>query len=52
MLVTFLFGDRSNLFQLNIDLKQALQSENQEILKRIDRVAQDVEYRQHSTILI
>ena len=35
-----------------IDLKQALQKENQEILKRIDRVAQDVEYRQHRTILI
>lgn len=35
-----------------IDLKQALESENREILKRIDRVAQDVEYRQHRTILI
>jgi hypothetical protein len=34
-----------------IDLKKALATSNEEILQRIDRVADDVEFRQHRTIL-
>nr|MDJ0648824.1 hypothetical protein [Xenococcaceae cyanobacterium MO_188.B19] len=35
-----------------IDLKQALKGESREIIKRIEQVAQDVEYKQHKTILL
>ena len=35
-----------------IDLKQALRGESQEIIKRIEQVAQDVEYKQHKIIFI
>ncbi|HEY9783156.1 MAG TPA: hypothetical protein V6D09_23820 [Leptolyngbyaceae cyanobacterium] len=34
-----------------IDLKKALKDQGTEIIKRIDQVAQDVEYRHHRTIL-
>ena len=34
-----------------IDLKQVLQGESTEIIKHIDQVAQDVEYKQHRIIL-
>ncbi len=35
-----------------IDLKKALKDQGIEIIKRIDQVAQDVEYRHHRTILV
>ena len=35
-----------------IDLKEALKDQGKEILERIDRVAQDVEFRHHRTILV
>jgi hypothetical protein len=34
-----------------IDMKQALKDQGAEILQRIDRVAQDIEFRHHRTIL-
>lgn len=35
-----------------IDLKKALKDQGAEILQRLDEVAQDVEFRQHRTILV
>ena len=35
-----------------IDLKKALKDQGTEIIKRIDQVAQDVEYQHHRTILV
>lgn len=35
-----------------IDLKQALKNQGSEIIQRIDKVAQDVEFKHHRTILV